>query len=97
MSETLLKILIDELCTLRIVCDRCGTVLELPIDKLDGGGQVMDLFCPCKCGPAYRIPSTHRSDAFAKLADAVRELKHLGQSHGCKIEFIFPEKPAAKP
>jgi hypothetical protein len=90
MSETTLRTLtVDELTALRIVCEKCGAVLEVPIDRLNGGGAIQGLTCPAGCGAEYRIPSTCRSDVFAKFADVIRDLKQLT---GCRVEIVLPAR-----
>lgn len=90
MSETVLKILIDELNLIRLVCEKCGAALELSIDRLNGSGSIQTLTCPAGCGNIYRVPASHRSDTLAKLAEVVRDLK---QVKGCRIEFVLQVKP----
>lgn len=92
MSEKLLRILIDDLDLIRIVCSKCGSALEMPISKLDCKGSIQNLACPAACGTVYRIAQTYQSDALAKLADAVGTLKQVkwdGQLGG-RIEFVLP-------
>lgn len=86
MGETVMKIVIDELNLIRLVCEKCGATLELPIDRLNGGGSIMSLTCPVGCGNSYRVPASHRSDALAKFAEALREVKQI---KGCRIELVL--------
>ena len=86
MSETILKVLIDELKVIRLVCKKCAAALEMPLGKLDGNGNIQSLACPA-CGTGYRLSKDYRSDALAKLADAVQE---LAKSSDCQIEFVLP-------
>ncbi|HEY7309574.1 MAG TPA: hypothetical protein VH643_09485 [Gemmataceae bacterium] len=89
MSETVLKILIDELSLIRLVCEKCGAALELPIDRLNGSGHIKTLACPAGCGN-YRVSATYQSDTLAKFAEIVRDLK---QVKGCRIELVLPVQP----
>jgi hypothetical protein len=89
MSEILLRILqIDDLHLIRIVCEGCGATVELPIKRLNSGGAIQKLACPAGCDNVYRVPDSHRSDALAKLAEAVRDVKEI---KGCRIEFVVRE------
>jgi hypothetical protein len=88
MSETVLRILLDELNLIRIVCKGCGAVLELSVNRLDGEGSIMKLACPGGCQTVYRVPESYQSDALAKLADALKALRKVS---GYQIEFVLPD------
>jgi len=57
MSETVLKILLSELGTLRIVCKHCQTAMEMSVESLDRRNdpkrRSRDLCCP-GCGVTVR-------------------------------------------
>ena len=92
MSETVLKILIDELGLIRIICEKCGATIELPIERLGRNNAIQSLACPAGCAGPYRLPQSHQSDPLATFADAVQALK---MAKGCRIELILPQP--AKP
>lgn len=87
MSETVLKILVEELDLIRLVCEKCGAALELSIDRLNGSSSIMKLDCSVRYGD-YRIPAAYRSHTLAKFAEVVRDLK---QVKGCRIEFALTD------
>lgn len=85
MSETVLKILLSELHTVRLVCNSCKCAVEMPLAKLKNRGTTCPLcnddICP------ERI--VHQ---FAALAVAV---EHLLLADKVQIQFVMPEKKAA--
>jgi hypothetical protein len=87
MSETILKILLSELATLRITCRACKATVEVPIDSLNRGRK--SIICP-GCGVPMRSVSHHQPDAFDALADAVQGLKKL---QDCDAAFVLPVPP----
>jgi hypothetical protein len=46
MSKTLLSILLSELKTIRIVCNNCKTIVEVPLEKMKNAGNVLCPGCP---------------------------------------------------
>jgi hypothetical protein len=93
MSETILRILLSELHTIRIVCN-CKTVVEIPISKLTDSsrGKCEGMTCP-GCGTYIRNPGTGTGnipgdDAFDLLSKAWQDLQKIqGNFH---IEFVLP-------
>jgi rRNA maturation protein Nop10 len=84
MSERILRILLEELKTLRLVCRSCGDAVELAIDKLDTP-LTRDAYCPGCGGPLRSIhPHTTAPDVFDKLALAIRGLQQL-RSHEAQL------------
>jgi hypothetical protein len=94
VSETILKVPIGDLTTLRIACDGCGSAAELSLDGLDHSGK--GIACP-GCGAVLRdapARSAGSPDAFDKLAQAVRELKRM---RGRTLEFVLPVRSQSNP
>jgi hypothetical protein len=91
MSEHILRIPIEELAILRLICSNpnCGDATELTIDKLDRqhNGEV---HCP-SCDALLR--TAHHSlaapDVFDKFALAFRELKNAQSRYA---QFVLPVK-----
>jgi hypothetical protein len=90
MSEKLLKLLLSELKRIRIVCEKCKTVVELDLDKfhlIQG-----DLVCSCYDGKdkeAARLPPQQSRESLKALAAAIHDLKGLKK---IEIEFIVPDQ-----
>ena len=93
MSKTLLALLLAELEHLRIVCDGCGTAVEIKIDLLDKE-NARPMKCS-GCGRTFRMGADTSGviteDAFDALAAAVRGLKALND---VSCEFIVRVKDA---
>ena len=81
MTETTLKVRLDELTTVRIVCGRqnCGGVIEVPTSKLVG--MQWDVKCPV-CSKPFLGESPPES----VLADLGKVLDRFSQ-HAFKVEF----------
>ena len=100
MSETVLRILVEELHTVRIICDRCKTAVEVPIDLLGQSNQPIK--CPGTCGGTLRpLPTSAMGnlpppDGFHDLAAGLRALRAL-KAGGTSVEFVLPVKPESKP
>ncbi len=93
MSETILRILLDELVKVRIVCDRCQSSVEVSIDVLTQGSDAIR--CP-GCAVMFRQgqPSGYGSqtpDSFHNLGRALHALRSApgGDKH---VEFVLPVK-----
>jgi hypothetical protein len=85
MSEKFLRIFLDELETIRIVCrnENCGAVIELKTSNL---GKLMNsINCPL-CRTTIQGADNH----FAALASALEGLKLMGDK-AC-IQFVIPAK-----
>jgi hypothetical protein len=90
MSEKLLKLLLSDLNTIRIVCRHCGAAMEVPVERLGNAG---DVFCPGCPVDKKTVLRSARGDDLAALAAAIVRLK---QAKDVEIEFVVPEK-ADKP
>jgi hydrogenase maturation factor HypF (carbamoyltransferase family) len=89
MSEKLLKLFLDDLKSIRIVCRNCGSAIEIPIDKLHHASAVV---CP-GCPPTEKtLLRSAKSDNLARLAAALTELK---MSKDFNVEFVVPESDSA--
>lgn len=90
MSEHLLKLLLSDLKTLRIRCtkNKCGTVVEVEMDKLFSGHSVGA--CPT-CGADFRRPQ--EAGVGGQLRQLVAAIGALGKmTDEVEIEFVLPEK-----
>jgi len=99
MSETVLKLWLAELETLRLVCQQCGTASEIPITRFaKNESRSQGANCP-GCGSMIRRPGdamgmSPPEDAFDQLAKAWHALNAV-ESH-FRVEFIVKDKPKAK-
>jgi hypothetical protein len=90
MSEKVLKLLVQELKRIRIVCVKCSTAIEISIDQLKDGGRISCPIC-ASTGPRgeYWLRSRlHHDDGYYYLAKGLEELSR--DSH-VRIEFVLPE------
>jgi hypothetical protein len=91
MSETVLRILLSELQTVRIVC-QCGAVMEMAVTALDRNqpsARNRDVNCP-GCGATVRQGAEDQnhgpvSDPFDLLAEAWKRLNNPQLVY--KVEF----------
>jgi hypothetical protein len=90
VSETILKVLLSELTTIRIACQGCKAVSEVPIDALRKRGQ--GIACP-GCGSVIRHGNRSAEDAFDALAEATKGLRQLS---GFDVAFVLPANPQGK-
>jgi DNA repair exonuclease SbcCD ATPase subunit len=93
MSETVLRILLGELKTVRILCKghsgrSCKGVVELSVEAM--AELYKDQKCPL-CGADIPNTSTNHLEQLGKALVALRDFKTFD------VEFVIPEKPAAKP
>src|SRR5437870_13180410 len=93
MSETILKILLSELQTLRIVCKSCGAVVEMRVGSFDRKGKQGEMRCP-GCNIEIRVGRADQNhappaDALDSLADA---WKKLAAMPNVDIQFVVPIK-----
>ena len=86
MSEKLLKLLLSDLRTIRIVCRKCGAAVEIPIDCIGNTGEVFCPGCPTDKKTVLRYA---KRDDLVNLAAAIIGLK---QAKDVEIEFVVPEK-----
>jgi hypothetical protein len=94
MSEEILRVFLEELATVRVVCKRdgCGMSLEMPIDKLTEGKQSF----VCVCGAIlrnYDKVTGAMEDHFVSLAKVIAAIK---KSDIVRCEFILPVKDQPK-
>lgn len=96
MSEKLLKFLLSELKTVRLVCQGtvggqpCGAVTEVPLERLltitrQGGDQCRICNTPFGIFPK---PGTAQ-DGFGPLAQAIIDL--LAAKDRVQVEFVIPD------
>lgn len=85
MSEKLFRFLVSEIKSMRVICKNkdCGTVLEIPLKKLeDGRGEIQ---CPvCKNWLQKGGINCHLSDLAAAL-DRFSKLDYVD------VEFTLPD------
>jgi hypothetical protein len=98
MSKELLSIFLDELATVRIVCQKsdCGAVTEVPLASLAKLFAIpKEPVCP-HCGQDFRIYQKAGTgvNPFPALAEAVANL--LAIDGRVKLEFAIETKKAEK-
>lgn len=93
MPEQIMKILLEELKIARLVCQTkdCGTVIELPLAKLNG----LPTRCP-SCNMDFFNPRSdkNQADYVKELFVALHHLTFVNDR--VKIEFILPESAAQR-
>jgi hypothetical protein len=95
MSEIVLKMLLSELETIRVVCKHCGTASEIPIVRLyQQPGRSHGVRCP-GCNISIRnagdaTGSLPPEDAFDQLAGAWQALDAMKGNFD--IEFIIRQE-----
>ncbi|HZY85540.1 MAG TPA: hypothetical protein VFE78_11970 [Gemmataceae bacterium] len=90
MSEKLIRFLLSELGTIRIICHNkvhptgpeCGGIVEVPLAKLGSVDK-----CPL-CKEGFR-GDTDSIDRFGDFALAVGRLKEQTERYG--LEFVLPD------
>ena len=85
MSEKIVKLLLDDLKFVRIVCRKCGSAVELPIDKLQNATAA---YCPGCPPPNKTLLRSSAADPLAGLASILIDLK---QNKDIDIEFVVTE------
>ena len=90
MSETLLRFLLTELKTVRVICKRkdCGAVTELPVERLEHAFR--EFKCPLCRAKIRNAPG--EEDVFDLLGRAVRKLHEPQVRERIAIEFVLPDK-----
>lgn len=85
MSEKILRLLLDELTTVRLLCQNkgCGGVVEYPLERLRGKFQFANA-CPL-CGTEFGGSGSPIYD----LAAAIDRVKDMGER--VKVEFILAD------
>lgn len=84
MSEHLLKILLDELKTVRLKCVACGGVIEVEVVSLDAD-SVADIGCPMCKKPFF--PSHMTETPLRLLARAIEDMRAHSRVIG--VEFVL--------
>jgi len=87
MSERLFKINLDELETIRLVCqvNQCGGVAELSLGQLAAKTSPT---CPA-CGGSFINDHRLPHQALAKAIEQIR-----GQNASVRVEFVLPDNTA---
>jgi hypothetical protein len=83
VSERWLKFLLSELKTIRIVCKKCKTKIEMDIDAVNKKG----LNCPCG---AMLIDGQAQPD-IVTIATLAKDVGILQQSQAFELEFVLPD------
>jgi hypothetical protein len=87
MSEKLFKFLLSELACLRIRCQQCGGVAEIPSAKFTTPQR--GLRCP-GCGNAFvQQQNANAADLITALGQAIEALRVAGLDP----EFVIPDRP----
>jgi hypothetical protein len=94
MSEKLLKIMLEELGVIRIVCVACNVAFEFPLEKLEQA-----FLHKYKDGQNWECPHCHAPvkgdagpgtpnpfDSFRRALAGLREMK------GIQVQFVLPDK-----
>lgn len=89
MSETILRILLEELQTARLVCKVCGTVTEIAVKELGSERHIFK--CP-GCPNAVFQDVDHKIDSLAKLSQAFHELAKQAAVFGVEFVIRQPEE-----
>jgi hypothetical protein len=86
MTETTFKVQLGELNTVRVICKGCGTVVEMPIEKLGklDSGQCVG----CHQGFAASPPIEGQPGRLSKLQQAMQDCADSAVRY--KIEFTIP-------
>lgn len=88
MPETILKIMLEELKTVRLVCqaDSCGAVIEFGIEKLASAPTK----CPV-CAAEFHDPTSDKQKGY--LSELFTALHHLEFVRGrVKVQFVLPQR-----
>lgn len=85
MSEKILRIFLDELDTVRIVCQHanCGGIIEYPLERLRAKFQNVN-----EC-PLCKEDFGGRGSPLYALAEAIENLKFV--SKRVKVEFVLDD------
>lgn len=88
MSEKLLRFLLSELKTVRVLCKdaACGAITEMPIGKLDAMLRAKQCACPV-CGRSFLSPPDVGQNYFAMLAIAIAGLAAIKSN--VEVEFVL--------
>jgi hypothetical protein len=86
MSETIFRFKIDELEAVKLICTKCRTAIEMPIDRL-AVVPAPGPKCP-DCGAHFT--GSQSPDPLALLGSAIKALKG---NKAVEVEFTLPHKP----
>jgi hypothetical protein len=84
MSEKILKVLLSDLHTVRVLCKQCRAIVELSLEDL--AKKYQSGYCPI-CKACLVAPS---DNTIVDLSNAIRGLQELHQH--LNIEFLLPDK-----
>jgi uncharacterized paraquat-inducible protein A len=85
VSEQVLKVLLEELATARLICQQCKAVTEVELARLER--QATAPKCPLCNTAFFRTPIQY---PLAELARAVAGVLGIGDL--VKVEFVLPQK-----
>jgi hypothetical protein len=99
MRENILKILLDELRTLRLLCQgekqgaKCGAVFEFHIDRLGDAfrpaeGGPPSFACPF-CKTSFHPSSFQQLDPISALVKAINDMRAVRRVN---VEFVLPAR-----
>lgn len=89
VSEHVFKFLLDELDTVRIVCQSsvCGAVLEIPVGDVP---RVFQQIGRCKvCGADFDRRTAENPNSVVDLAKAITAAKDAKERY--RVEFVLPD------
>lgn len=85
MGEHTYRVFIDELTAVCIVCAKCGTKIELGIDKFDTIFKCPSCGADFVCSHDKKDIDAGNSVAFSQLEDAIKRVQGMG--HLFKLSF----------
>jgi hypothetical protein len=97
MSEEILKVFLEDLKTIRFVCQHCSAIIEMDVQSLQA--RIQENACPL-CHETFNMSGSVPSGQSPKyqplheLAKAFRYLESV--KHAVKIEFPVKIKSEAK-
>jgi hypothetical protein len=84
MSEQVLRILLSEIQTVRVICQKCKTVVEVPIENM----KVTFANGECHfCHASFNTMNIPNYDALGDLARAITEANRLSS---VSVEMVLP-------
>lgn len=91
MSRKLLAFLLSELETIRVICQRCKGIAEMPVAEIAECYKTADTPPKCPfCDHVFvGVYAMHKGNKLVKLAEAIIELRDL--KDGIEIEFVLPD------
>jgi hypothetical protein len=91
MSETVVRVKTKEITKARVICHKCHTVVEVPIDRLaaEFGGE------QCRfCGTYFTDKVESRANLIVAFAKALNDLTALADEF--EIELVISERPSSE-